>query len=105
MVRKKRGIFYEPPYYQKYSEIVRMDTPTNARKSAKTLVEEAKEAKRPSKVRRIIRVLNLAANRAKVALKRKNLSAKEKRELREIAGIYRRAMEKVQRIYRKKFKK
>ncbi len=42
MARKKRGIFYEPPYYQKYAEIVKMDTPANARKSAKQLIEKSK---------------------------------------------------------------
>lgn len=102
MARKKKGIFYEPPYYKKYSEIVRMDTPTNARNSAKELVQEAEKAKRPSKIRRIIHVLNLAANRAKAARKRKNLSPKERHELVQIENIYRSATKKVQKIYQRK---
>lgn len=92
---KKRGMFYYPPKSPLLAKIVRIDTPTNARKSAKTLLKMFEKAKKRSWKVHIERSVNLAEQRAKAMLKRKNLSAKERRELREVAKIYHNVKEKM----------
>jgi len=100
--RKKRGIFYEPPYHEKYAKIVTFESRAKAREAARQLVEEAQEAKRPSKVRRILRVLNLAAVRARAGAKNPKFDTKTKKKWRDIAKIYESAKNRVSRILARK---
>jgi len=100
--KRKWGLF-KKPRWKKYSKIVKMDTPENARKSVKKLLAEFRKAKTREKKVRILRVTQYAANRARViATKKKRLSAKERREFRTIAKIYERASEKMEKSLKNK---
>ncbi|RLI98295.1 MAG: hypothetical protein DRP08_08245, partial [Candidatus Aenigmatarchaeota archaeon] len=90
----KKTIFFKPKYL-KYSEIVRIDTPDAARGSVKILLREFRNAETRAKKRRIKWMCVLAANRAKAARKKGNLSPREKREFAEVKRIYREAVEKM----------
>jgi hypothetical protein len=74
--------------YKKYSRIVKMDSPMNARKSSRQLNKEFKLAKTKTKRIRILRVAILTTNRAKAIQHRKNISPKERKEVKEINRIY-----------------
>lgn len=91
--RKKRTMFYEPPKHPDLAAIVRIDSPTAARKATQELLALAK--KYPIRRTTIKRAMVLAANRAAAMRKKKNLSAKERRELKEVEEIYRRAYRKL----------
>jgi len=93
MARRKTMFF--PPKYPSLAKIVRIDSPKNARKAVKTLLAKFKKAKRRDVKVRVKRAAVLAGNRAKAMLRRKNLSAKERKEMREVYKIYRRAVEKM----------
>ncbi len=92
---KRRGMFYYPPKSPLLAKIVRIDTPANARKSAKTLLKMFKEAKKRSWKAHIKKAVVLAGNRAKAMLNKKNLSPKERRELKEVAKIYQETAKKM----------
>jgi len=102
---------FKPPRHKWIAKIVSFETPKKARKSAKTLLNILKRGRRGSKkigrktALTILKALNYAANRAKAAAKRKNLSRKEKRELRSVSKIYREAAKKASKIYHEKYKK
>ena len=85
-------LFFEPKY-KEASEQISIESPADARASVKWLTEEYKSAKTRAKLRRLIRFAVLARNRAKAMLKRKNLSAKERKEFKEIIKIYDRWIE------------
>lgn len=84
---KKVGLFKEPKY-KKYAKIVSFKDPKSARISVRDLKQEFDSAKTQTKKLRIFKVTQLAENRARATLKRKNLSVKEKYEFAEIAQIY-----------------
>jgi len=88
---KKRSIFYKPAHHPSLAEIVSLESPAKARKSVRELKRKFKSAKSRDRKRIIKQATVLAANRAKAARKRKNLSSKERKELEEIAEIYERA--------------
>jgi hypothetical protein len=85
--RGQDTIFF-PAKYEKYADIVKHDTPENARHSVQQLELEFDMAKQRDKKLRIIRVTSLAKNRAKVMSKNKRLSKKEREEARHIEAIY-----------------
>jgi len=92
----KRGLF-RPAKHRKISKIVSFKNPTQARKSAKKLVKAFKSAKTRKQKRTIKQATVCASNRAKViANKKKNLSAKERKQFREISKIYKEAYEKME---------
>jgi len=74
--------------HQKYADIVSLKDPASAKISIKTLNTEFKNAKTRDKQHIIARVTQLAANRAKASLGRKNLSKKERAEFTEINKLY-----------------
>jgi len=82
---------FDKPKSKKYADIVKMDTPENARKAANKLHDEFFGAKTRKKREYVKRVTNLAAQRAGAQLKRENLSAKEVREFRLIKALYTKA--------------
>jgi len=101
MKKEKRGIFFEPKY-STYAEHISIASPSEARESVEWAEKESKCAKRPSKVLRILRSLVLARNRAEALQKKRNLSAKERRELKKVVKIYDSGIRKVKKIYERK---
>ena len=91
---RQRTIFF-PAKHPSYAEIVRIDNPDAARGSVKILLREFRNAETRAKKRRIKWMCVLAANRAKAARKKGNLSPREKREFVEVERIYRQAVEKM----------
>ncbi|MFA4719888.1 hypothetical protein [Pyrococcus kukulkanii] len=81
---------FDPPRHKWLAKIIRIDSPSAARKAVRELKRRMNSKNRTL----IIRAANLAANRAKVMLRRKNLSRKERRELREVEKIYRSFVDK-----------
>lgn len=74
-----RSLFSKPR--SKYlSRVITITSPTAFRRSIRTLRKGGLNRKEKN-------ALVLAQNRAKVQLKRKNLSPKERRQFRQIAGI------------------
>ncbi len=88
MGRKKKSMFYKPARHKKLAEIVNLESPSKARSAARKLKELFRRARTRKEKRIIKQATVLAANRAKAARKKKNLSRKEKREFEEIADIY-----------------
>ena len=88
ITRKKRSMFYEPPKSKHLSGIVSIESTKKAKKAAKELKHEFKSARSRETKTHIKRAAVLAANRAKAAAKKRDLSRKEKKELREIAETY-----------------
>ena len=85
---RKKSMFYKPPKHKKLAEIISLESPTKARKSASILKRLFKSAKSRKEKRIIKQATVLAANRAKAAAKRKHLSQKERKQYREEAEIY-----------------
>lgn len=79
---------FDQPKYKRYSDIVRIDTIPNARKSAALLTHEYREAQNNTKKLRIIRVIVYTLNRINAILKRKTLSGDERYEFKRIYIIY-----------------
>ena len=74
--------------YIKYSKMIRIDTPENAEKSTKKLVNEFINAKNNEKKLRVARVAQYTANRIDAMLKRKKLSEGERSQLEKVSKIY-----------------
>lgn len=79
---------FKPAKYKKYKEIVSLKDPAEAKESVKELDKEFHLAKTHTKKLRISRVTIYASNRAYASAKRKNISAKERDEFRQIGNIY-----------------
>ena len=94
-----RGTVYFPPLWGWLADIVKLDTPANARAAAHKLEREFNRSGR-SRQLLILRAVNLAAIRARIGSQNKRLSEKERREYREIHGIYRRLYQKLRRKYK-----
>lgn len=97
----KKTLFF-PPKHKRLAKIITIESPSKARKAARQLLKECRKLKRADAILLRARAMQLAANRAKAMLNRKNLSKKERRELKEVAKIYGKAAEKAFEIYRKK---
>lgn len=78
------------------AEMVSLRNPSSARGSSKELLEEFNKAETRAKKRTVKQATVNASNRARASAKRKNLSAKERKELNEIAGIYENTYEKME---------
>jgi len=106
---RRGGSLFKPPKHKWIADIVTFETPAKARVAARKLVNYIKMGRKgdlrigQARALAIVRALNYAANRARASAKRKNLSSKERKELREIARIYRRAYERAAKIYERKF--
>lgn len=72
----------------KYSRIVKMDTISNAKKAITELRREFNSAVTRPKKMRILKVVNLATNRAKVMSKNQLLKPVTRREKAEIHKLY-----------------
>lgn len=107
---KSRGSgLFKPPRHKDIAEIVSFKNPREAREAASRLVNALERGrlgkKKVGKKRAltIARALTYAANRAEASAKRRNLSPKERRELKEIAEIYRDAADEAWEIYHEKY--
>lgn len=103
------GLF-KPPAHEEIAEVVSFETPEKAQLSASLILNglergrfHGREVNREYALT-LARALQYAANRAKAALKRKNLSQKEKRELKAVHKIYKAAAEKAWELYHDKYK-
>jgi len=90
-----RGLF-RPAKSLKLAKTVRIDSPKVAKQACKKLLKAFKSAKtRKTKVK-IKKATVCASNRAKVmATKKKNLSAKERKELKQVSKIYKETADKM----------
>lgn len=94
--RSRDKTMFRKPKSQKLAKMVSIESPTSAKIGASMLVRHFnKLSRRPSKVA-TKRAAVLAANRAGAMLKKKDLSRKERVELRKVRSIYRKAVEKMQ---------
>ena len=82
---KGKGLF-SPPKNKKIAEIIRIDTPNNAKSSIKELAKLIDKGM--ITIDQAIKYVTTAANRAKASLNRKNLSKKERKEMKEVAKAY-----------------
>ena len=82
---------FNKPKSAKLAKIVNIENPTKARKATATLKREFQSAKSREKKVHIKRSAVLAANRAEAMTRKRDLSPKEKKELKEVSGIYRNA--------------
>ena len=81
------------------ADIIKLDTPANARKAAEKLEREFNRSSKSRKLL-ILRAVNLAAIRARIGSQNRRLSKKEREEYRVIHGIYRRLYEKLSKKYK-----
>lgn len=88
---KKPATMFGPAKYRNLSEMVSLRNPSAARGSVRELRKAFDSAATKDKKLRIARATQLAANRAAASANRGNLSAGERKQYREIAGIYGRA--------------
>jgi len=75
----KKSLFF-PPKSKRFARIITIKSPTAFKRSIKKL-------KKDGLTRTEKKALVLARTRAKIQLKRKNLSAKERKQMREISRI------------------
>jgi len=84
-VGKNKGLF-RPAKNRKIAEIIKIDSPKNARGSIKELAKLIDRG--VITIDQAIKYVTTAANRAKASLNRKNLSRKERKEMKEVAKVY-----------------
>jgi multidrug resistance efflux pump len=82
---KSKGLFF-PPKNKKIAEIIKIDTPDNAKSSIKEFARLIDKG--AVTIDQAIKYVTTAANRAKASLNRKNLSSKERKEMKEVAKTY-----------------
>ncbi|MHA1215650.1 MAG: hypothetical protein ACTSPG_10145 [Candidatus Hodarchaeales archaeon] len=92
---KTKNTLFFPPKHQRLADIVKIDTPKNAEKSAKTLLRKFKDARTRDQKRKIKQATVCAANRALAMTRKRQLSDKERHELIRISGIYENAYSKM----------
>ena len=102
--RRRRGkggsMFYSPARWEYLGEVVTIRNSAAARGAVEELMRLYDRARSKEARLRILRVVVLAANRAEAASRRKNLSERERRELRAVVEIYREFAEKLKRELR-----
>ena len=94
-----RGTVFFPARHKWLADIIKLDTPANARKAAEKLEREFNRSSKSRKLL-ILRAVNLAAIRARIGSQNRRLSKKEREEYRVIHGIYRRLYEKLSKKYK-----
>lgn len=94
-----RSTMFGPAKNKYLRNIITLKNPLAARGAVRELNREFDDAATKPKKLRIARAAKLASNRAKASAKRKALSARERRQMKEIADIYARASERMFRTY------
>ncbi len=92
------GTVFFPARHRWLAEIIRLDSPSSARESARRLLREFRRSGRERRLR-ILRAVSLAATRARIGAGNPNYSARERREFREVYGVYRRLYRRLRRLY------
>jgi hypothetical protein len=87
------------PKHDYLRDIISIRSPESATGSVRELNREFFSAKTRAKRLRIARSAQLASNRALASAKRDSVSAREKTELRKVAGIYAKAAERMFEVY------
>jgi len=93
---------FGPAKYAYLSDIISLRNPSAAYGSVRELEREFNKAGTDAKRLRIARATLLVANRAKAITKKRPLSVVERQQFRDMAGIYKRAAEKLFQQYRVK---
>ena len=93
------GLF-DPPKSKKVADMISITSPTAARRSTSWLRKMIKSGK--MKVGDAVRYANLAANRAKAQLRRKNLSSKERKQMKGVYEVYRSFVDRFKKSGKKK---
>lgn len=107
--KNKKSIFF-PPKHEWLAKRISIESPEKAKRSAETLLNALERGRLGNmkigqkRAATIARGLQLAGTRAEKMLNKKNLSAKERRELREVAKIYKEAADEAWEIYREEYK-
>ncbi len=83
---KGKGSLFFPPKNKKMAEIIKIDSPKSAKDSIKQLRQLIDKGK--ITIDQAIKCVTVAANRSKAMLNRKNLSEKERKEMKKVAEIY-----------------
>ena len=109
--KKKRGLFdNKEPKHPWIAKNISLKSPSQAKKGAERLLKALKRGmyKRlkigQKRALAIARGLQQAANRAKASAKKKDLSKREKQQLRKISKILDKAAEKAFKIYEQKYR-
>jgi len=107
--RRKSGGLFRPARHKWIADIITFESPEAARAAARKLVTYVRTGYNgrlrigQKRALEILRALNYAANRAEAAAKNPKLKPGKKRELREIAAIYRDAAGQVQKTYARRY--
>jgi hypothetical protein len=99
---RDKTMFFKPKS-EKYADIVSIESPYRARYSCKQLKEEYHKAETRDKKLKIIRVANLAANRARAIREKKNISSIERSEMAEVASIYSKTSGQLSKAYKAEY--
>ena len=99
--KKQKGLF-APPKSPKYAKIVKFTTVRDARQSAVQLKAEFKRALTRKKKLKVARVTQYAANRAKAASLKKDLTIAGREDLQQVAEVYDQAASEMFADYPKK---
>ena len=100
---------FKPARHRWLASIITFKNPSKARAAAKRLLNALKRGRyKKMKIGKgraldIVQSLNYAANMAKASARRKNLSARERKQLRQISKIYRSAQKQASRIYERRY--
>lgn len=95
MARRKRRTMFGPARHRKLARIVTIKSVTEAKRAAQKLLEMFRAAKSRKQKVTIKRATVLAANRALVMARRRDLHPETKRRLRKVAMVYYAAAEKM----------
>lgn len=98
--KAKKTLFHEPEY-DKYSKIISLKTPEQAKKSTKILEQEYNNAKTLDKKLRVARVSVESANRSYEMAKNPKYSPETKKEKKEVGDIYRESSNELLKKYAK----
>jgi hypothetical protein len=99
---RDKTMFFKPKS-EKYADIVKIDKPSNALHSCEELKKEYNKAKTRDKKLKIIRVTNLAANRAWAIREKRNISSDKRKELTAVAEIYDKMAENLSMKYKAEY--
>lgn len=94
VTKRKKTIFF-PAKSRKLAAIVDLTSPAAARRSTAKLMKMFRAAKTRARKVKLKRAVVLAANRAFAAMKRRGLSAKEKKQLMEVGRVFRAASKRM----------
>ena len=93
------GSLFRVRQYQRYSEMVHVDMPSNAELSVARLEREFMGAKKQSKQLRILRIIKQSENIAGVMVRNPRLGEAQREEARAVAEIYSKAYNKLRPRY------